>query len=494
MYGDGILWYIDKGSTTLASGSYANAGSQLFKDGTHGNQLGNIPVNKGDFVYFLVAPGGDYYCDGTQLDVKITMNTHLPTGLRTWDLKFDFRVTPNQANPNPDSYGNANVWYFMYTTGAHNPSTYALNTVFYPNVVDHLGFQGWEGPEATGYPNSGVPEFALNTSGAPVIQPYDLSYPPGEFEVHPASSQPAIVGWRSPLAGSIAIEGGVTDVCTGMGEGILWYIDKGATTLASGSYPNGGAQLFQDGIHGNQLGNIPVNVGDFIYFLVAPGSDYYCDGTQLDVTITMDVTTPTPTATFTPDGDWIYCSKEFGTCTLPGTRLVRYGANGRYLFKTLSGSFVCASAFDSDPIPGVAKLCHYNRNADAPFPTSTFTPTNTPTHTFTPSKTPTLTATPTATLKACTKKPKDLQPADGATVSGPEVVLKWRETGCAESYDIQITKVSDGQLVVNKSGHAKPRYTFKVGEAGQSYDWQVRACNASGCGPWTTPRRFTMQP
>lgn len=219
----------------------------------------------------------------------------------TWNLAADFRVFPNQANPNPDSYGDADTWSFMYTTAAHDPSKYRLITQFYPNAGEHPGLQGWEGPEPTGYPNSGAPEVTMNTSGIPVVQEFDLSYPPGSIEVHPDSSKPAIVGWHSPITGSVAVVGGVKDICVGLGDGILWFIDKGSSTVASGSYPNGGSQLFQAGTNGNQLGNIPVNKGDSIYFLVAPGGDYYCDGTQLDVTITMvSISKPAPPTLSSP--------------------------------------------------------------------------------------------------------------------------------------------------------------------------------------------------
>lgn len=204
-----------------------------------------------------------------------------------WDLKEDFRVWPNQANPNPDSYGNAGIWSFMYSTTAHDPSAYALITQFYPNAGGNPGLQGWEGPEPTGYPNSGAPNFGMNTTGQPIVMDPKYIVPPGVVTAHPDSSQPAVLGWRSPFTGAIAIEGGVTDICNMYGDGILWSIDKNSSTVASGSIPNEGAQLFKDGTNGNQLGNIPVHQGDFIYFLVAPGGDYYCDQTQLDVTITM---------------------------------------------------------------------------------------------------------------------------------------------------------------------------------------------------------------
>lgn len=230
------------------------------------------------------------------------------TGALTWNLAEDFRVFPNQANPNPDHYGNLNTWSFMYSTIAHNPSTYSLVTQFYSNVDEQPGVQGWAGPQETGFPNTGVPEFVMNTTGMPLILNTSSIYLPGVVLVHPDSTQPAIVGWRSPFTGVVAIMGGVTDRDSALGDGIFWYIDKNSTTLASGSYPNGGAQLFQDGTGGSQLKNIPVNEGDVIYFLVAPGSNYNYDLTQLDVTINMisvskpyspTLVTPTNNATLT---------------------------------------------------------------------------------------------------------------------------------------------------------------------------------------------------
>lgn len=214
----------------------------------------------------------------------------------TWNLSHDFKVAPNQANPNPDSYGHADTWSFMRSTAEHNPSTYSLLTQFYPNLNEYPGMQGWVGPEPTGFPNNGAPQVTMNTTGKTIVWAPGAISPPGVIIVHPDSSQPAIVRWYSPFTGSIAITGGVTDLNNQYGDGILWYIDKNSTTVASGSFPNGGAQLFKDGTNGNKLAAIPVTKGDSIYFLVAPGGDYYCDSTELDVTITqLDITPPSIT-------------------------------------------------------------------------------------------------------------------------------------------------------------------------------------------------------
>jgi len=43
-----------------------------------------------------------------------------------------------------------------------------------------------------------------------------------------------------------------------------------------------------------------------------------------------------------------------------GTRQVRYGANGAYIYKTVSGQFSCSNAYFGDPIYGVVKSCSYS--------------------------------------------------------------------------------------------------------------------------------------
>ncbi len=56
-------------------------------------------------------------------------------------------------------------------------------------------------------------------------------------------------------------------------------------------------------------------------------------------------------------GDWTFCASEWGTCTFSGTQQVRYGANGVYAYKTLTGSTACTNAVFGDPLPGVVKQC-----------------------------------------------------------------------------------------------------------------------------------------
>jgi len=64
-------------------------------------------------------------------------------------------------------------------------------------------------------------------------------------------------------------------------------------------------------------------------------------------------------------------------CNVPGTRLVRFGAKGKYNYRTVTTSIFCSSSNFGDPIPGTLKTCEY-ASANAPTPTRTPTPTRRP--------------------------------------------------------------------------------------------------------------------
>ncbi|MEF2175955.1 MAG: type II secretion system protein, partial [Candidatus Absconditabacteria bacterium] len=53
-----------------------------------------------------------------------------------------------------------------------------------------------------------------------------------------------------------------------------------------------------------------------------------------------------------------YCATEGGTCRFYGTKTIRYGASGRYKYKTLTTSTACSNAVFGDPIGGAQKYCH----------------------------------------------------------------------------------------------------------------------------------------
>ncbi len=57
---------------------------------------------------------------------------------------------------------------------------------------------------------------------------------------------------------------------------------------------------------------------------------------------------------------WTPCAQESAVCAVPGQRRVRYGANGKYFFKTVTNQVTCNNATFGDPIYGIAKTCAFD--------------------------------------------------------------------------------------------------------------------------------------
>jgi hypothetical protein len=65
---------------------------------------------------------------------------------------------------------------------------------------------------------------------------------------------------------------------------------------------------------------------------------------------------------------WVDCAVEGSVCTVPGTVTVRYGANGTYVTRSVTGSIACTNEVWGDPLFGVFKGCAYQNGAPAPAP------------------------------------------------------------------------------------------------------------------------------
>ncbi len=210
-----------------------------------------------------------------------------------WNLAHDFSVVPNQANPNPDGCGNVDVWSFLEsdsaTFPAHDPSTYTLVTEFIPDAFDIAGLEQWQSENGSGGDKNKVPTLGINHTG--VLQsPFGIQWPAGVIRAHPGFDRFVIVGWKSPITGTVTVSGGVEDVQFGASDGVGWSVDyfNGVDniTLASGSVPEVGAQKFQDGIGGATLAAVSVSQGEMLYFVVDPLAWAGGDSTRLDIVIT----------------------------------------------------------------------------------------------------------------------------------------------------------------------------------------------------------------
>ena len=69
-------------------------------------------------------------------------------------------------------------------------------------------------------------------------------------------------------------------------------------------------------------------------------------------------TTDKPLLVSDPGGNWEQCATEGGRCSFNGTKIVQYGAPGRYdYFAVTDGTLCLNSAFGRDPASGAAKTC-----------------------------------------------------------------------------------------------------------------------------------------
>ena len=188
-------------------------------------------------------------------------------------------------------------------------------------------------------------------------------------------------GWA--LGSSCAVENtacsfsGTRNICYGANS---TYICKEATNEISCS--NG---VFTDPLSGIAkqcyLSNFTkYNVTSASNTLINPVRDYYTfagwsgtgiSGTSTSVTIptgstgnrtyTASWTPITYTITYTMNGGAALgaeCAAENATCNFSGTRLICYGASGKYICKEATNTISCSNSVFTDPISGTVKKCY----------------------------------------------------------------------------------------------------------------------------------------
>lgn len=105
------------------------------------------------------------------------------------------------------------------------------------------------------------------------------------------------------------------------------------------------------------------------------------------------VASATPAPTSAPAGTWTTIGYEYDQLNVPANSTLRYGANGSFVQKTVSGSFTASNDFfGSDPAPGARKQVDILNGGSTPTPAPTAAPTATPV--ATPAPAPTATPTP----------------------------------------------------------------------------------------------------
>ncbi len=203
---------------------------------------------------------------------------------QVWDLAHDLRLYPGQENPNSDSYGNRAVWRFLRREDDSWPEAlrYQPLAYFTNRALGIQGLEQWTDSMHAGSELDMLPAIGINSTGQ--VQSYGtLAWPAHAVRVHPADV-PVVVGWRSSVSGRVRVSGLIRDMDPNCGNGILWSIDLGKTTLTSGSLGNGEAHDWAGGEDGT-LRSVAVSKWDFLYFIVDPNGEMGCDSTELTIRI-----------------------------------------------------------------------------------------------------------------------------------------------------------------------------------------------------------------
>lgn len=442
-----------------------------------GNSSYIIGATSSNEATFPVTVGPDLTFNGAYDSfVAKVVNTTDPTAYcPEWNLAIDFRVSPNQENPNRDSCGNLNVWHFLEsdpnTYPAHLPTGYTPLPEFINDFLSFTGLEQWQGGFVAINDKSKLPSLGINTTG---VTQYVLGiiWPPGMIGFHPLNNTHTIVGWRSPINGTVMVEGGVNDLDNSCGDGISWFIDHGDgltnTTLASGSIPEGGSQNFSNGVNGASLASILVKQGDFLYFIGDPSGNLYCDSTGLSLTI-RSVSTATPTntpvpPTYTPTNTPVPTNTLTFTPTPTDTPTVTLTPTSTSVTPTDTPTFTPTPTNTLAPSTNTATSTVTNTPTLTPTPTGTPVPLTpappTPTPCFpvacTPTPTPTNTPappTPTPTNQALftdigvSVTEIQFEPAIGVPGQPVTIKAKVQNLGLSDAADIRIDFIDFGTLL-----------------------------------------------
>lgn len=133
-----------------------------------------------------------------------------------------------------------------------------------------------------GWSTNDLPNLVANSSDRAVRIPGNLR--PHSVAVHPSPTECAAVGWRSPAALVLRIEGAVTHAHPECGNGVTWTVElrRGATRRRLAAGTAAGPKTVKVG----PIENVPVQQGDLLSLLIGPrDGNHACDLTEISLTL-----------------------------------------------------------------------------------------------------------------------------------------------------------------------------------------------------------------
>ena len=90
------------------------------------------------------------------------------------------------------------------------------------------------------------PDRAAHVSAGPLVvhrRRYSIAMPAKSVAVHPSPKAGISVAFKSPVSGSLSIEGNVADADVNCGDGVEWRLQHNQVVVVSGAIANGGKQV-----------------------------------------------------------------------------------------------------------------------------------------------------------------------------------------------------------------------------------------------------------
>lgn len=134
----------------------------------------------------------------------------------------------------------------------------------------------------SGWGSNETPSLIANSSDQHVRVPGNLK--PHSVAIHPSPTLRAAVGWQSPIAGKVKVQGMVTHAHPECGNGVAWTVDlrRGSTRRLIAQ----GVSAGPTGVKFGPVENVGVQPGDAIVVSVGPrDGNHSCDTTAVDFEI-----------------------------------------------------------------------------------------------------------------------------------------------------------------------------------------------------------------
>jgi mono/diheme cytochrome c family protein len=155
---------------------------------------------------------------------------------------------------------------------------------------DYDFVRGWRGDRAL--------SVLANSSDATVRIPGVMKA--RSVAAHPAPDRAAVIAWRSPVGGSLRIQGGLSDAHPECGNGVEWSLEvrRGMTTQRLAAGVSKGATTIPLG----PFEDVRVEPGQVVAVVVGPrDGNHVCDLTAIDLTISDGTTTWNLAGDVSPD-------------------------------------------------------------------------------------------------------------------------------------------------------------------------------------------------